>query len=198
MPVAGDREGDTVVERWFGDAFVQLHPLLQSLHRQGGILRGRIAIDTGRGIAGLIGRRLARRLGIPLHRAECGFVVQITHERDALLWRRGFDDGAEMRSTFVPYGHFPAGGWHERSGPLLLDLGVDTRDGGWQWHLRRARWHGMPIPRALLPQAQAGKRIVDGRYAFDVDFRVPLLGRVLRYSGLLDIVPPGLDDVPLT
>lgn len=182
---AADRDGDTVVERWFGDAFSELHPLLKSLHRQGGVLRGRITIDTGRGLAGLVGRRLARRLRIPLQRNECGFVVRITHEPDALIWRRGFDDGAEMLSTFVPYGQYPCGGWYERSGPLRLDLGVDTRDGGWQWRLRGARWQGVPIPRVLLPQAQAGKRIVDGDYVFAVEFRLPLIGRVLHYAGRL-------------
>jgi hypothetical protein len=175
----------SVVTRWFGDAFSQLHPLLQNLHRRGGRLHGRIAIDCGRGVAGLIGRRLARRLGIPADRDDCGFDVRIAHEENALLWCRRFENGSEMISSFVPYGRFPDGGWIERTGPLTLDLGVDTADGGWQWQLRRARWHGLPVPLALLPQSRAGKRIVDGRYVFEVEFRVPLLGRVLRYGGEL-------------
>jgi hypothetical protein len=177
---------DNVVTRWFGPAFFQLHPLLQTLHRHGGRLYGDIAVDTGRGLAGLIGRRLARRLGIPSDRARCGFEVQVVHEADALLWRRRFDDGGTMVSRFVGLGHFPAGCWIEQTGPLQLSLGVDIVDGGWHWRLRAARWHGLRVPLALLPGSQAGKRIVDGRYAFEVEFQLPLLGRVLRYGGLLD------------
>jgi hypothetical protein len=183
---SSERGNATVVTHWFGDAFSQLHPLLQTLHRDGGLLRGRIAIDCGRGAAGLIGRRLARRLGIPADRSDCGFVVRIAHAEDALLWCRRFETGNEMISSFVPYGRFPDGGWHERTGPLTLDLGVDTSGGGWRWRLRGARWHGISVPLALLPRSQAGKRIVDGRYAFEVEFRLPLLGRVLRYAGTLD------------
>lgn len=186
-----ERGTTTVVTQWFGDAFSQLHPLLQKLHRGGGRLRGRIAIDCGRGLAGLIGRRLARRLGIPADRNDCHFDVRITHDATALLWQRRFENGSEMISSFEPYGHYPQGGWTERTGPLTLDLGVDTTDGGWRWRLRGARWHGLPIPLALLPQSQAGKRIVDGRYVFDVEFRLPLLGRVLRYGGALEAI----DDV---
>lgn len=175
----------TVVTRWFGAAFSQLHPLLQTLHRDGGRLYGRITIDCGRGVAGLIGRRLACRLGIPADRGECGFAVRIAHTEQALLWCRRFENGSEMTSSFVPYGRFPEGGWTERTGPLTLDLGVDVADGGWRWHLRRARWFGLPVPLALLPRSQAGKRIVDGHYRFEVEFRLPLLGRVLRYAGTL-------------
>lgn len=185
---AGDNP-DNVVTRWFGPAFYQLHPLLQALHHRGGILCGDIAIDTGGGLAGLIGRRLARRLGMPLGRSRCGFEVQIVHEADALLWRRRFDDGGMMISRFVGNGHFPTGSWTEQTGPLQLSLGVDIVDGGWRWRLREARWHGLRVPLALLPRSRAGKRIVDGRYAFEVEFRLPLLGRVLRYGGLLDAQP---------
>jgi len=160
--------------------------LLQVLHRSGGSLRGTISLSTGHGMAAMAGRRLARRLGLPLQRGRCGFVVQIAHEAGALLWKRRFDDGAQMISRFVPYGAFPDGGWHEQTGPLQLDLGVDISGGGWHWRLRGARWHGLPLPPVLLPRTEAGKRIVDGRYVFVVDFRLPLLGRVLRYEGALD------------
>ena len=160
--------------------------MLQALHRGGGSLHGTISLSTGRGIAALVGRRLARRLGLPLQREHCGFAVRIAHEAGALLWQRRFDGGAQMISRFVPYGTFPDGGWHEQTGPLQLDLGVDISDGGWHWRLRGARWNGLPLPTLLLPRTDAGKRIVDGRYVFVVDFRLPLFGRVLRYEGTLD------------
>ena len=59
-------------QTWFDGAFTRLHPLLQQLHRTGGTLDGVIGIRTGRGIAGILGRRLAARLGVPLPRAPQG------------------------------------------------------------------------------------------------------------------------------
>lgn len=176
---------ENLVTRWFGEAFLQLDPLLQSLHRNGGGLRGEIDIDTGRGLAGLAGRRLARRLGLPPVRRRCGFEVAISHQAEALLWQRRFDGGSQMLSEFRCYGSYADGGWFEQTGPLQLHLGVDIVDGGWYWRLRDARWHGWPIPAALLPRSRAGKRVVDGRYLFEVAFDLPLLGRVLGYGGLL-------------
>ena len=37
---------------WFGPHFKRLHPLLQSLHRDGGILRGQVELKVGKGVAG--------------------------------------------------------------------------------------------------------------------------------------------------
>ena len=177
---------ETVVTRWFGASFERLHPLLQALHRDGGRLHGTVAIRSGRGIAGWIGRRLARSLGIPLDRAERGFEVEIRHLDDALLWCRRFDDGGEMVSRFEPIGAWPDGCWIERTGAVELDLAVDIVDGGWRWRTQRARWHGIPLPLALLPRARAGKRIVDDRCVFEVAFALPLFGDLLGYDGVLD------------
>jgi hypothetical protein len=49
----------SLVADWFGDDFVQLHPLLQQLHRHGGRLSGQVMIDIPSDVAGLFGRRLA-------------------------------------------------------------------------------------------------------------------------------------------
>lgn len=179
----------TVVTRWCGEAFERLHPLLQALHRDGGRLRGTVAIRTGRGIAGAIGRRLAHALGIPLDRAERDFEVEIRHQRDALVWHRRFDDGSTMVSRFEPVGAWPDGCWTEHTGALRLDLAVDVVDGGWRWRTLRARWRGIPLPLAPLPRSRAGKRIVDDRYVFEVAFALPLFGDLLGYDGVLDAEP---------
>ena len=176
----------TLVSDWFGAQFSQLHPLLQQLHQNGGVLRGEIRIDFGPGIAGWVGRRLARSLGIPVDRARCGFEVDISHTADALHWNRRFENGATMRSTFTPSGHWPHGHWSESTGTFRLDLGVDTTNGAWHWIPKRAYWHGLCVPITLLPQTRAGKWIEDERYVFRVELVAPLLGLLLRYHGALD------------
>lgn len=175
-----------IVEAWFGPRFEQLHPLLQQLHRHGGILRGEIRIAVGSGIAGWLGRRLGRALGIPIDRPTRGFEVEIRHTDRALLWNRRFDDGTQMKSVFTPHGQWPTGYWSESTGALRLRMTVDTSGGGWRWQPLRAYLHGWRLPLWLLPRSRAGKRIEAGRYVFSVDFVVPLLGTVLSYGGALE------------
>jgi hypothetical protein len=178
----------TVVSDWFGPAFAQLHPLLQSLHRHGGKLRGPVGIGFGRGLAGIAGRRLARKLGIPRDGDSHMLEVTIGHDDAVLHWDRRFDDGHCFASTFRPYGHWPEGGWIEVTAAISLRLQVDVIDGGWYWRCVGAQRGHWSIPRWLLPRSEAYKRIEDGRYRFSVSFALPLLGEVLHYGGLLDAV----------
>jgi hypothetical protein len=177
---------DTAVSHWFGPAFGRLHPLLQDLHRHGGTLRGPIAIRFGRGVAGVAGRRFARRLGIPCDGGEHVLEVTIRHDDDALHWDRRFDDGHCFASTFRPCGHWPDGGWIEATAVIALHLQVDVIDGGWHWRCIGARFGRWPVPRWLLPRSEAYKRIEAGHYRFSVSFALPLLGEIVRYGGLLD------------
>lgn len=176
-------------ERWFGPHFSQLHPLLQALHRDGGTLRGEVAIGVGTGLARPLGRRLAARLGIPTDRPRRGFDVLIHHDDRAMQWRRRFDDGSELFSEFRPVGRYPGGHWLETTGPVQMRLGVDLADGGWRWRVLAAHWRGWRLPLALFPRTHAYKRIENAsRYRFAVSFSLPLLGELLRYEGALTAV----------
>ena len=185
MHPEGPGSDDTAVSRWFGPAFAHLHPQLQALHRRGGTLQGPLAIRFGRGLAGVVGRRLARKLGIPADGAAHRLHVAIRHADGLLHWDRRFDDGARFVSTFRPYGHWPDGGWIEETGAVSLRLQVDVVDGGWQWRCIGAQLGRRPVPLWLLPRTRAGKRIEAGDYRFDVSIALPLLGEVLGYGGLL-------------
>lgn len=182
---------DTAVSHWFGPAFGQLHPQLQALHRHGGTLQGPLTIRFGRGLAGLAGRRLARRLGIPTEGGAHRLQVCIHHRDGRLHWDRRFDDGTRFASTFRPCGRWPDGSWIEETGALALRLQVDVVDGGWQWRCIGARLGRWPLPLWLLPGTHAGKRIEAGDYRFDVSIALPLLGEVLGYGGLLQLAGDG-------
>ncbi|MBU8975814.1 DUF4166 domain-containing protein [Lysobacter sp. MMG2] len=174
------------VERWFADGFQRLHPRLRELHRHGGELEGLIRIEYGRAAAGWLGRRIARRMGLPPGRDTARLRVRIASDADVLHWHRVFDDADEMPSTFVPVGGWPSGYWRETLGPMQLALAVETKDGGWQWRLCAAWWNGMRVPLALLPRVAAGKRSDPGEgYVFDVRVTLPGLGLLFAYSGRL-------------
>lgn len=177
----------TAVQAWFGNAFGELHPALQALHRDGGVLRGEVGIVTGRALGGWLGRRVARRLGVPLGRARRGFEVRIEHDAKAMRWTRRFDDGSVLVSVFEPMGRYPHGEWRERNGAVTLRLGVDTDGGGWRWRLRGVSLRGIPLPRWPL-RMQAWKRIErDGGYRFCVAFALAGGGLLLRYEGVLRV-----------
>lgn len=173
------------VEAWFGAAFHQLHPMLQHLHMNGATLAGTVQVRMGRGLAGLVGKRLARQLGIPPVNGTTPLTVHIHSSATALHWDRTFGDGATFASVFTPVGTYPTGYWVESSGPLRLYLGVAIVDGGWEWRQRGGGIWGIPIPAWLLPRTTASKRIVQGAYHFSVRVSVPLLGDVMSYSGNL-------------
>ena len=183
-----------LTQDWLGEAFQDLHPLLQQLHIWGGTLEGEINILLGKGLAGFLGRRLAKKLGVPTRHARTGYKVSISHQAGRLIWTRQFigPDGAsqELATEFVPHGHYPHGHWHESTGLMHFRLTVDIlKGGGWNWRILGASLHGVPIPVRLFPQSKAYKCIEDGRYCFYVGFVMPGLGDLLSYSGLLDLKP---------
>lgn len=177
----------SIVERWFGAGFAQLHPLLQQLHQQGGKLHGQVALQFGEGLASVIGARLAARLCIPTTPAQVAFRVDIHGTDDSLHWNRCFAYSSLLRSHFQPRGSWPEGYWLESTGALKLALAVDIQQGGWYWRPLKAWLHGVRIPLWLLPRTEAYKRIEDGRYHFHVGFSLPLLGNLLSYSGALQL-----------
>lgn len=179
--------------QWFGPDFDRLHPLLQALHRDGGTLGGQIALSTGTGLAGAIGRRLARKLGIPIDRPRRGFRIDIVHDQQQMQWRRRFDDGSELISIFRPVGRYPDGHWLESTGPARMRLGVDLDGGGWRWRLLGVDVRGLRLPLFLFPRTDAYKRIEPGgegeRYRFAVAFSLFPFGELLRYEGALHAIP---------
>ncbi len=166
---------DHLVENWFGAAFTRLAPQLQALHGQGGSLRGPCEVRFGKGLAGIVGRVLAKKLGIG---DASTLSVTIASDATGLLWSRSFDDGPAFVSHFEPVGHYPDGYWVERSGPIRLRFGVAIKDGAWHW---------IALAGALMPRTIASKAFIDGNYVFCVAVQFPLLGTVLSYRGALSL-----------
>ncbi len=178
----------TVVCNWFGAYFSNLHPLLQKLHLHGGRLNGEVNLEFAKGLKGLLGRRLAAKIGLPLKPGIYPFEVVISHNPESLIWTRQFNKNHIIKSVFTPHGKYPKGFWSEKTGPTELLLGVDIVDGGWYWRLRKISLRGKVFPQWLLPSTEAYKTIKNGQYEFSVSLTFPLLGQLFRFSGLLDAV----------
>jgi len=176
-----------IVKNWFADEFSALAPELQTLHLQGGVLRGEVTVALGKGMAGAIGRRLAKKLNVPepgTHHLE----VTIFHDEDSLHWNRRFSETSDMNSIFKPIGTIKDGHWIESTGPLSMMLTVDVKNGGWYWRCLRFKLFGVPLPVWVFPKSKAYKYIEKGGYRFYVGFEAPLIGLLLSYSGVLQRV----------
>jgi hypothetical protein len=174
-----------IVSNWFEQAYADLDPLLQKLHRSGGELSGNISISYGKGLAGLIGKRLAKKMQLPNQGAH-KLLVSISHSKKGLHWSRKFNDNNIVESLFVPLGNRINGSWEETTGPVKMKLTVDIINGGWYWRCLGISLFGIPIPLMFIPKSQAYKIIENGQYKFYVSFSYPLLGSLVSYSGLLD------------
>jgi hypothetical protein len=175
------------VQAWFGPAFAALDPALQRLHRDGGTLAGPVRIVFPTGLRGVIGRRIARRMGIPCDGHAHRLQVTVRSEAGALHWERRFDAGVPFASVFVPVGAYPDGYWVESTAALSLRLGVVIADGAWHWRHRATMLAGLALPAWLGPRVHGEKAVLDGRYRFGVALSLPLLGQVMAYAGSLSM-----------
>jgi len=175
---------NNLVKNWFGDKFNELHPLLQKLHTNGGKLTGKVNIQYGNGIAGIIGKRLAKKMNLPEEGAH-QLQVDINHSDDGLHWGRCFNSQASVVSLFKPVGDITNGHWIETTGPLTMHLTVDVFEGGWYWKCLSLSFKRLPLPLWLIPKSKAYKTIEDGQYRFHVQFSLPVLGTLVAYHGLL-------------
>ena len=176
----------TLVSDWFAAEFDKLHPMLQALHRHGGKLYGDVHIEIPKGIGGVLGRRLARKMGVPITGGAHSLAVAIFHADGRLHWYRCFDGTQHMRSIFTPVGTKDAGYWLENTGPIELVLTVDVLADGWHWRCLSMRLWRIPLPLWLFPKSRAYKKIEGDKYRFYVGFALTGFGTILSYSGLLE------------
>jgi len=146
---------------------------------------GEVIVTHPVGFAGVIGRIIAKKMGIPISKAAQAFSVSIKHEEDGLHWDRCFNHKDTLHSLFQPVGTIDNGYWLETTGALGFHLGVDIKEGGWYWRCEKIMFKGISLPLWLFPRVSAYKVIENQRYKFHVGIMVPFLGEVLSYSGLL-------------
>ena len=79
----------------------------------------------------------------------------------------------------------PSGWIVERFGVFDFDLEVQVGDERLELSMRGMRCCGLPLPRALWPAIEATESEEEGRFRFDVQIGLPLVGRLVRYRGWL-------------
>ena len=81
---------------------------------------------------------------------------------------------------------FDNGQLRERLGPATFHFRLCRIDSDLHWVAERARMFGiLPVPASWLDEVRCREHDDDGRYGFEVEARLPLLGRLVRYRGWL-------------
>lgn len=161
-----------------GAAWSALAPEIQRFHAGSGRHRGRADIDRGRGLGA---RVVAAAFGFPPAGRDVPVEVTVNATWDREHWTRSFG-GRRFHSRITPAGPLSV---YERFGPITFTLDLRVEEGGLRLLVRSGRIGPLPIPRALLPRADATERAAGGRFHFDIALEAPLIGRIVHYRGWL-------------
>lgn len=178
-PEQGDNIVDkNVLSQCLGEDFKRMPAIVQRAHQGRIRLSGTVAVERGTGICALV----AAVMKLPITSRQCTMTVSGEHFPDRMSWRRSFA-GRKLESNFVKEGDYLV----EFMGPIRLRLKPEFSDGCLSYRLVDARLGPVKLPQWLMPRLTAWERERNGRYEFDVDIRLPLLGRLVRYGGLMSL-----------
>lgn len=174
----------TLYQTLLGAAFFRLPDALRALHGVHGTARysGQVTVVRG---TGLLSRLCARIAGLPRAMTDAPVTVEFASGPKGEIWARAFGTppkASRMRSRL----------WHrdgelrERLGPVQFRFVLHTWEGTIFWNVAGARLLGvLPLPAALFRDVRCNEREIDGRYAFEVEAALPLVGKLVRYHGWL-------------
>jgi hypothetical protein len=129
---------------------------------------------------------MAAIMRLPPANEQCAMTGTGEHLPDRMIWRRDFA-GTRMESNFSKHGDHLV----ETMGPLSLFLRPEVAGGCLHYRLMSAQIGTLRLPRWLTPRLTAWERDRDGRYEFEVDIKLPVLGRLVRYAGLMTLEAAG-------
>lgn len=169
-------------QRVLGDEFDHLCPAVKALHSTDRRLRAKGQCEIRRGKS-WVAQLLATLGGLPPSGSDVPIEFSIDVADGREVWVRDFNG-----SRFVSVLSCKRGRLCERIGPLTLAFQLAVKDGtmsmavtgGWLFGL-------LPLPRFVLPIVSTRESCAGGVYHFDVAADWPILGPVIRYTGLLSV-----------
>ncbi|WP_292062474.1 SDR family oxidoreductase [Brevundimonas sp. UBA7664] len=174
-------ERGAIHARAIGPAFDALPAAIRELHETPGrsLWRGEAMTE---GASGPLAALVAGIVGFPKAQAACAAEVAIEADGERSVWRRRI--GGHRFASVLSH---PGGGRvRERFGPVSMDLSLTPEGGRLVYRVEGWRLGPVPLPRALGPSTRAHEEVdAEGRFVFDVEISLPLIGRLVRYRGWL-------------
>lgn len=172
----------SLYRRALGTAYGRQSRAGQVLHEAGpSHWKGRCSVTGAETMAGGL---IARLFQLPAASDDADIAVEFVPSGTAELWTRRIG-GRAMRSRQVIGLRKPSGWIVERFGVFDFNLEVEIAQQRLRLGMRGMRCCGLPLPRALWPMIDAAETEEEGRFCFDVQIGLPLVGRLVRYRGWL-------------
>ena len=166
--------------RLLGSEFDALPARVRELHDVEAEARWTGRADVTRGTAWLA-RSLATILSLPPQGADQPLSVTFTPKGDAEIWSRAFG-----RQRFISVQRAGGTELHETVGPVTLRMSLRPSAEALSLSMIGATALGIPVPRLLLPKISTREYEEAGRYHFEVEAVMPVIGLLVRYSGWLE------------
>jgi hypothetical protein len=164
-----------------GPQFDHLAPRVREVHAGRTLqLRGRATVTRG---DALLGRIIGRLVSLPDAQSEAPTRIELVVDGGSETWTRRFGASRPMRSHLHAREHLLI----ERLGPLRLGFRLRAGDGAILWQLESVSFLGVPAPRNWFARATARSYEQQGRYCFEVDVALPLIGHLIGYRGSADV-----------
>mgnify|MGYP002700827749 CR=1 FL=1 len=152
--------------------------ILQQAHIGKKRLSGIATVEHGN----ILAKVLCHLFRFPKASADTSLTVDCMHSENSMLWHRDFD-GHKMESHFRVEGEFLV----ECLGPLALSFKAVEYNQELHYKFVKTRLLGIPMPNFLCPTVVAYEQESSGAYQFSVEVRMPVIGKVIRYSGQLEL-----------
>jgi len=166
--------------RLLGSRFDELPQRVAELHDVAAVSvwRGRADVERG---SSLVARAVASLFGLPPAGRDQVLEVTFTPQGGAEIWTRRFGDAVSRSLQYERRGRL-----RERVGPATFVFALDVSPLGLVLKLEGVRFVGVPLPCLLAPSLRTLESEHDGRYRFEVEAGLPLLGLIVRYAGWLE------------
>lgn len=178
---------EPLYRRLLGPAYSELPGPIQEMHevRAGLTARGFATVERGKGpIVAL----LSAVFGFPPTGRDVPLTVTFTVTEHREEWNRDFD-GKQFYSTQELGAGHRGGLLVERFGVFSFAMTALVRDRRLHLDIAGGRFLGVPLPAFVLPRIEVFEHDADDRFNFHVDLGMPLVGRLVLYTGWL--VPEG-------
>ena len=166
-------------QRLLGEQFGQLCPALRIFHttQPRAEAEGNVSVEGGRT---RLARLVALLMGLPQSAEEVKVRLAVSCEEQSERWERWFGDAALVSRQWARQGQLI-----ESFGTVAIGFGLVVEQGGMRFVPQRLWWLGLPLPRAVGPRIEAMATPHPEGWSIDVSLSAPLVGRLVRYHGIL-------------
>jgi len=173
----------SMYEQVLGANYAVLDEPVQRFHRLSGEheLHGRVTTCQPES---WLARVLCTALGTPQASGEGPIRLELLAEPRQEVWIRHFPSFRMASSLRLEHGKVV-----ERLGAARLTFDLEAHDGKLSMRLKRLHFLAIPCPTWLMPQVVAEETGDGDRFNFNVEARVPFIGRVAKYTGHLKLEP---------